>query len=147
MFKYQQFLYVCFSLLQFQPFIATSQNIEVLISGIRSNKGQIVIGIFKNNESFQDEKPFISKKIEKKNISNGEMTVTFSIDPGVYGLSLLDDENNNCKMNYNLFGLPEEGFGFSNYYSTGFTKPEFDKFKFKVNNNQKQKINIKVRYL
>jgi len=27
---------------------------------------------------------------------------------------LLDDENDNKKMDYNWFGLPQEGYGFSN---------------------------------
>jgi len=147
MLKYSLFFYANLFLLQFHSFVATSQNIEVLINGIKSNNGQIVIGVFKNNESFQDEIPFLSKKFAKKNISNGEMTVTFNLAAGVYGLTLLDDEDNDSEMNYSFFGLPEEGFGFSNYYFTGFIKPKFDEFKFEVKNNQKQKIIIKVRYI
>ncbi|MBI4646005.1 MAG: DUF2141 domain-containing protein [Bacteroidia bacterium] len=124
-----------------------AQNIEVVIKGIISTQGQISIGIFKDNESFQDEKPFISKKFKKSNISNGEMRVTFNLEPGIYGFSLLDDENNDSKMNYSFFGIPEEGFGFSNYYHTELTKPKFDLFKFVVSKNQKRKIYIKIRYI
>lgn len=138
---------VILSLLLLHSISAISQNIEVLITGIRSEKGQIVVGIFKNNETFQAEKPFVSKKFEKKNISKGEMTVSFNLETGIYGLSLLDDEDKNNLMNYNFLGMPEEGFGFSNYYFSGFIKPDFDSFKFEVKNNKKQKIIIKIRYL
>jgi uncharacterized protein (DUF2141 family) len=127
--------------------VTKSQNIEVSISGIKSTNGQVLISVFKNNESFQAEKPFISKKFEKKNIVNGEMTVAFNLERGIYGLALLDDEDNNNKMDYNFFGMPEEGFGFSNYYFKGFIKPIFDTFKFEVKNNQKQKILIRTRYM
>ena len=48
MLKYNLFFYANLFLLQFQSFVATSQNIEVLIKGIRSNNGQIVIGVFEN---------------------------------------------------------------------------------------------------
>lgn len=147
MYNYRSFIFVSLLILLFNSLTATSQNIEVLITGIRSDKGQIVIGIFKNNETFQAEKPFLSKKFEKKTISKGEMTITFNLDAGIYGLTLLDDEDHDNLMKYNFFGMPEEGFGFSNYYFTGFVKPSFDTFKFEVKNNQKKKITIKVRYL
>jgi len=147
MLKCKTFLCAFFFLFQFLAVIATAQNIEVFITGIKSNAGQIAIGVFKNNESFKSEKPYVSKKFEKKNISNGEMTIAFNLETGIYGLTLLDDEDNDNKMNYNFFGIPEEGFGFSNYYFTGFVKPHFDTFKFEVKNNQKKKITIRIRYM
>jgi len=54
--------------------IVKSQNIEVIITGIRSTQGQISIGIFKDDKSFQDEKPFMSKKIKKNEILKREIT-------------------------------------------------------------------------
>ncbi len=139
---------ICFLLLLFISFITVkAQNIEVVITGIRSAQGQISIGIFKDDKSFQEEKPFLLKKFQKKNISKGEMTVTLSLNSGLYGFSLLDDENSDGKMNYNLFGIPKEGFGFSNYYHTGLKRPKFDAFSFVVNENQKQKIYIKIKYI
>jgi uncharacterized protein (DUF2141 family) len=44
----------------------------------------------------------------------------------------LDDENSTGKMEYNMFGIPREGFGFSNYYHKGLLKPHFDAFSFSV---------------
>jgi len=52
-----------------------AQNIEIAIQGIRSPKGQFVIGIYKNDESFRKDDPLIKKKFEKTNIQNGEMIV------------------------------------------------------------------------
>ncbi len=75
------------------------------------------------------------------------MMVKFSLDPGIYGLSLLDDENSNGKMEYNFFGIPKEGFGFSDYYHTGITKPKFDAFKFSIDKDQTKRITIRIRYM
>jgi uncharacterized protein (DUF2141 family) len=127
--------------------ILYSQNVEVTITGIRSEKGQIDIGVFKDNETFQKEDAFLDKQFIKKVISDGKMTVKFNLEPGIYGLSLLDDENSNGKMEYNFLGIPKEGFGFSDYYHTGITKPKFDAFKFSIDKDQTKRINIRIRYM
>jgi len=127
--------------------ILDAQNVEITITGIRSDMGQIAIGVFKDNETFQKEDAFLDKQFVKKDISEGKMMVKFSLDPGIYGLSLLDDENSNGKMEYNFFGIPKEGFGFSDYYHTGITKPKFDAFKFSIDKDQTKRITIRIRYM
>ena len=127
--------------------ILDAQNVEITITGIRSDMGQIAIGVFKDNETFQKEDAFLDKQFVKKDISEGRMMVKFSLDPGIYGLSLLDDENSNGKMEYNFFGIPKEGFGFSDYYHTGITKPKFDAFKFSIDKDQTKRITIRIRYM
>ena len=124
-----------------------AQDVEVIITGIRAEKGQIVIGVFKDNESFRKEESFLEKRFVKNGISNGEMRVKFSLEPGIYGLSLLDDENSDGKMEYNFARLPKEGFGFSDYYHTGLTRPKFDSFKFSIDQSRKRTITVRIRYL
>jgi uncharacterized protein (DUF2141 family) len=124
-----------------------SQTVEVFITGIRSEKGQFVIGVFKDDESFQKEESFMEKRFVKSGISNSEMRVQFSLETGIYGLSLLDDENSNGKMEYNVVGIPKEGFGFSDYYHKGIKKPRFDSYKFSINKDQTKRITIRIRYM
>jgi uncharacterized protein (DUF2141 family) len=124
-----------------------AQDIEVLITGIRSTQGQVLISVFKDQKSFDDEKPFTIKYFKKSNISKGEMTVNFAMEPGTYGFALVDDENYDSDMDYNFIGYPKEGFGFSNYYHSGLSNPSFDSFKFALKKTQKQKIIIKIRYM
>ncbi len=127
--------------------IGNSQTVEVIITGIRSEKGQIVIGVFKDDASFQKEESFMEKRFVKSGISNREMRVQFSLEPGIYGLSLLDDENSNGKMEFNFLGIPKEGFGFSDYYHKGIKKPKFDSYKFSINKDQTKRITIRIRYM
>ncbi len=125
----------------------SSQNIEVTVTGIRSGRGQIAIGVFTDQESYMKNEAFLEIQFPKKEIKDGAMTVSFTLEPGTYGLCLLDDEDNNRLMHYNFLGMPKEGFGFSDYYHTGLTKPSFGTFKFDLVNGQKKIIEIRVRYI
>jgi uncharacterized protein (DUF2141 family) len=133
--------------LVFPAVTLNAQDVEVVITGLRNTKGQIVIGVFKDNETFKIEKSFLEKRFIKKDIKNREMRVHFTIEPGIYGLSLLDDENSNGLMEYNFLGIPKEGFGFSDYYHSGFTKPKFDSFKFTLAKDQTKRITVRIRYM
>jgi uncharacterized protein (DUF2141 family) len=128
-------------------FSVKAQNVEVVIEGIRSSKGQIIIGIYEDEQRFREDKPYIRKKYKKTDISEGKMTIYLNLDPGTYGFALLDDENNDEVMNYNLIGIPKEGFGFSNYYHTSLTSPKFDLFSFVLSENENKKILCKIRYV
>ena len=123
-----------------------AEEVEVTITGLRNAKGNIVIGVFKDEATFKKENAFLSKSFRKEEIIEGMMKVTLSLEPGVWGLSLLDDENSSGLMEYNFLGIPKEGFGFSDYYHSGLTKPKFEAFKFTLEKDKK-KITIKVRYM
>ncbi len=121
--------------------------VEVTITGLRNSKGAIVIGIFKDDPTFQKEEAYASRNFQKKDISNGTMKVTLTLEPGVWGLSVLDDENLSGLMEYNFIGMPKEGFGFSDYYLAGLSKPKFNDFKFSVEEGKNKKIVVKIRYI
>ncbi|MFQ6599784.1 DUF2141 domain-containing protein [Flavobacterium sp. C3NV] len=122
------------------------QNITIKISGIRSEKGQIILNVFKNSKDYENEK--VSKKLifDKKAISNDLLIINCDLDPGTYGITLIDDENKNGELNKNLIGIPKEGFGFSNFYMEKMKKPVFDDFKITIK-NPNNKITIKVKYM
>lgn len=121
--------------------------VELVIKNIRTNKGKIRIDIFKDNASFDKEIPFKTVIFLKQTLSNGVLKVKTKLEPGVYGAALVDDENGNDKMDFNFVGIPKEGFGFSNYYHTGFTKPKIQAFQFEVKESISPKIEMVIRYL
>ena len=145
---FSSFTYLLITLfILFQCLITKAQNIELTIKGIRSAKGTLQIGVFKDNESFKKEKSYKDLTFTKANLSNGTLTFKFDFEPGVFGFALLDDENNNDKMDYNFFGIPLEGFGFSNYYHRGLIRPDLEAFDFSLIKNTTQKIVIEIRYM
>jgi uncharacterized protein (DUF2141 family) len=111
-----------------------SKNVTVEFSNIRNANGHLQISLFKTEEEFKNEKPFFKMKIAKSTVVNSKMTVQLNLPMGKYGLAVLDDENNNEKMEYNMFGIPKEGFGFSNYYHAGFTRPVLSQFMVSIDN-------------
>lgn len=126
--------------------LSFGQNIDFTISGIRSKNGTIRLAFYTSAKNFEDEKPFMVKTVQKTNLKNGTLTVSYSgITPGLYGVALLDDENSNREMDYGLV-LPKEGFGFSDYYHSGMSRPTFDQFDFHLKNETKN-IKIKIRYM
>ncbi len=130
----------------FMVFSVKSQTLIIDITNIRNANGKIIIGIFKNDKSFQKEITYIDKTIDKSMLYNGSLTVKIEIKSGVYGVSILDDENNDGNMEYNFIGIPKEGFGFSNYYHSGIIKPKFENFSFVIGKNNK-KVKVKMKYM
>jgi len=122
-----------------------TQKITVHITNLENNKGNIQLGIFTNQKDFKADKPIKLLKYSKNKMADGNLTVEVSLQPGTYGIALLDDENKNGKMDFGWV-LPDEGFGFSNYYHTGMSRPTFDQFKFKLRNTGKT-VKVKVRYM
>ena len=121
--------------------------IPIVVKNIKNSKGRLSIGVFKDASSFEEEKPYKIILVSKKDLMNGTLKTSIEIESGVYGLSILDDENSDYKMEYNMIGMPKEGFGFSNYYHTGFTKPNFKQFLVVINPSQKAAITFNLRYI
>lgn len=138
------FLFIMFVVAGFA--IVYSQTITVKISGIKNSKGNIRLAFFASEEEYKKEDPRITKYISKDRLKNGCITAVYTdIRPGTYGIALLDDENKNGKMDYSFF-LPKEGFGFSDYYFKGLTKPSYKNFSFDFGKCDKI-IYIKIRYM
>jgi len=119
--------------------------INIKITNIRSTKGRIELQVYKDKESFAKEVPYKVYFIPKESLK--EKTLTYKIKDipnGTYGFAILDDENQNRKMDYS-FMIPQEGFGFSNYYHTAWSKPKFESFKFVLSGDTS--VDIKVRYV
>lgn len=114
---------------------AQNQVVNLTISNIKSTQGQILLAVFADQKGFKDEVPIHRFRFPKTAISNGTMKVSVNLAPGTYGIALVDDDNKNGKLDKNMIGIPKEGIGFSNFYLSGMSKPDFDDFKFEVKNS------------
>ena len=126
--------------------VLRSQTLKISITGLRNNSGSVILGFYNNDKAFAAETPLFTKVESKASTVNHVLTLNYTgIKPGTYGVVMLDDENNNNKMDYGWI-LPEEGYGFSNYTHFGLTKPKVSKFSFTITNENKA-VEIKVQYL
>lgn len=105
------------------------QSIEtftVHIKNVKNERGQLIIAIFDNDTDFL-EKPYMTVRTSAV---SPELEVNFeNLKFGEYALSVIHDENVNDKLDTNLFGVPKEGFGFSNDVMGTFGPPSFEKSK------------------
>ncbi|MEN2399267.1 DUF2141 domain-containing protein [Flavobacterium sp. MC2016-06] len=125
---------------------AIAQIRSVTVTDIRSEKGQLIINVFKDSKSYEKEVAFKKFQFDKKAVINGKMTINFALEPGVYGITLIDDENRDNELNKNIIGIPKEGFGFSNFFMSKMKKPDFEDFKVDLRNKE-NKISIQVKYM
>jgi uncharacterized protein (DUF2141 family) len=122
-----------------------SQTLTVEISGIRSEKGVIQLSVYSDKETFANEIPFRGYSFEKTEMKNGILLIKIAdLPPGNYGIALIDDTNQNGKIDFRFF-IPCEGFGFSNYPFKGTRKPDFESFAFHFSEEEKL-VKIGVQY-
>ncbi|MFN0189551.1 MAG: DUF2141 domain-containing protein [Bacteroidia bacterium] len=115
-------------------------NLIVVVKNINEAKGSISVALFNN------EKDFTKKMLTgKKTVSKlGEVNVVFeNVVPGVYAISVMHDANENGEIDSNAFGIPKEGFGFSNDAMGMFGPPSFEKAKFSFPGKEQVVINLK----
>lgn len=113
---------------------------------IKSASGCLQYGIYTNEEEFRNEKPIKLHKVAKTALKDGKLIAALQLPAGIYGISILDDENFNGLMDYNFVGMPREGFAFSNYYHSGLSRPKFQQFKFEVR-SETLHLDCKFRYI
>lgn len=108
------------------PFDATYA--VTLTINLRSSDGVVFVSLKDENEK--------EVKSIKLTISDKQATTTFrDLKPGKYGVSYFHDENNNGKMDKGMFGIPKEGFGYSNDARGNMGPPKFEKTLFEVKEN------------
>lgn len=123
----------------------TFGNITIKISGIKSDKGQVVVELFqKVKEKFPSPKGVIM--LEKNKISHGMSEVMFKSVPfGTYAVTIYHDVNLNGKLDKNTLGIPKEGYGFSNNPRLFIGPPSFEAASF-VLKNKELSMSISMKY-
>lgn len=117
-------------MLTFMTTFSQASDIEFEIYGVNSNEGKLYIQLFKGEDDYQKGNAISASIINAK---KGSIKVAFyNIDQGEYALRFFHDENNNGKLETNLFGAPVEGYGFSNDAKPNFGPVAYSEAKFAV---------------
>ena len=130
-------LSICFGLMMISNYAISQHTLEIEISEIKNNEGNIMLQLFDENEKVlaQEMGPIKDKKyvISIKNLK-----------PGKYAVRYFHDENNNGQMETNTYGIPTEGFGFSNNATGTYGPPPFKEWLFEL--KEDKKILLKPSY-
>ncbi len=104
-----------------------AQTLTVEISGIKNDQGKILLQLFDSNENYQSNKAYSANMIKAK---QGIVSISFNnLSAGEYAIRYFHDENDNGQLETNLFGMPVEGYGFSNNAKADFGPAAFDDMK------------------
>ncbi len=104
-----------------------AQTLTVEITGIKNDQGKILLQLFNSKENYQNNTAYSANMTKAK---QGIVTVTFdNLEAGEYAIRYFHDENDNGKLEQNLFGMPVEGYGFSNNAKANFGPAAFEDMK------------------
>src|SRR5690348_7704035 len=104
---------------------AQAAELRLLVKGVRSDVGELLIGLYANPEGFAgaiahattnglapDGGRLIGMAI-RANV--GSLTAVFTeLPPGRYAVIVVHDENDDGRLDANALGVPTEGYAFSN---------------------------------
>ena len=123
------------------------QDVSVLVTGLRSNRGQVMACLTADAARFPDcGKDPAAAKLAVPVRAGGSLMLDFgAVPPGHYAVSIFHDENGNGKLDKMLM-LPSEGFGFSRDAPVRMGPPKFDAAAFDVT-TQDVRQTIRMRYM
>jgi uncharacterized protein (DUF2141 family) len=120
---------------------AQSGKLIVKVKGLENAKGYLFISLYDINgkKGFpKEESALIKRKIDIKDLDS---IAYDDLQYGEYAIILYHDENDNERLDSNIFGIPKEGIGVSNDAKSRFGPPKFEDAKFLLN---KETLEIEI---
>lgn len=116
--------------------------IVLQITGLENNQGQLRVALFNTSAGFpeNDEQAYRRLEVQPEN-RKGEIIFT-ELPFGEYALAIFHDENNDKILNKNLFGTPQEKYGFSSEWPIRAT---YDEVKFSLK-DKKLSLEIELKW-
>jgi uncharacterized protein (DUF2141 family) len=108
-----------FACLTISPYIAYADTLLVTVNGVKAGEGNLRLAVF--DEAHRDEFPDGEYLHGIAVPATGEkMTVEISnVESGEYAIAVIQDLNENEKLDKNFLGIPKEPYGFSGKWKSG----------------------------
>lgn len=117
----------------------------VTVEGFRNEDGLCRLLVFKNKKGFPDSIDF-AEHAESAVIRERTAEFSFALQPGVYAIAVLHDENEDHAMDKTWYGKPLEGFGASNDPKVNFSPPRFEQAMIRIGEDDTY-LRIALRYV
>jgi uncharacterized protein (DUF2141 family) len=134
------------AILMSQSVAASASQLTVTIAGLKNTKGNLCLSLFSQAEGFPNR---ADRAAALQCVAAGDLAdgVTFEgLSPGNYAIAVFHDANTDGKLNTGIFGIPKEGFGFSQNPSIQMRAPRFNEATFALSSTP-AKIQIQLKYL
>jgi uncharacterized protein (DUF2141 family) len=125
---------------------ASPQNpLDIEVIGLRNDSGQVGCSLFNDAQAFPRDDSKVLHHLWAP-IHAGKAVCEFTdLAAGQYAAVVFHDENGDHQFNQNAFGMPMEGYGFSNDAAALFAPPDFKSAAFTYNGKNLY-IVINIRY-
>jgi uncharacterized protein (DUF2141 family) len=124
---------------------AGANQLDIQVVGLRSNSGEVGCSIFSDHKAYPSDDSKVLKHVWAPIHDNKADCIFKDLAPGQYAAVVFHDENGNHKFDENAFGMPKEGYGFSNDAPATFSAPKFDAAAFNYP-GKSQTVVIHIRY-
>jgi uncharacterized protein (DUF2141 family) len=128
--------------------VPTENVIHVEISGLRSDKGQLLCALYSSAqaEAFSKKADKAVARLTAKVAERQPVCEFAGVTPGTFAVSVVHDENSNGKLDTNFIGMPREGVGASNDAKGHMGPPKFSAAAFQYPGGRLD-LKIHVKYL
>jgi len=133
---FKNVLFFCVSLFVIESYFADKINTTIEINGVIVNGGSLYVAVYSNENDYKAETPSIKFVLDPV---NSTITLNAELLNGEYVVSVFQDSNNDGKLNTNIFGIPTEPVGKTNYNLKG-SPGGFKKLKTSINNSSTKLI-------
>lgn len=120
-------------------------SVTVHVANFRNLKGSLGCRLHRSSIGFPEQtEGAVEMRVP---LSRADAECVFpNVSPGVYAVSVMHDENDNGRLDKNLFGVPTEGYGVSNNHTRALRPPEWDEAKFEVVSSARLVLEVRLRY-
>lgn len=109
---------------------AWGASVDLTITNIKSDSGEIVIGVFASEEGWKSDNQIADARVDAE---TGEVTLTIDDLPeGEIAFKLYHDVDGDGDLKRGSFGRPVEPYGFSNDAPVRFGPPSWTAAKFQI---------------
>ncbi len=102
-------------------------DLTVNISEVNQGKGHVLVGLYSGEQAYIQGKTSFGSRVKATN--EQEQVVFKDVPDGEYAIKIYQDENSNQKLDFNIMGIPKEGYGYSNNVVM-FGTPDYQEAKF-----------------
>jgi uncharacterized protein (DUF2141 family) len=114
--KILRFVFVCLAII---PCVAYADTLLVTVNGVKAGEGNLRIAVFDeaHRDEFPDGEYLLGVAVPA---TDKKMTVDISnVESGDYAIAIIQDLNENEKLDKNFLGIPKEPYGFSGKWKSG----------------------------
>ena len=105
--------------------LSGQHRLEVVVSGVESSEGKVLVAVYKEADSFPKFERVFRNGAAPAETGNTKVVIE-DLPPGEYALAVFHDENGNDALDKNMLGFPKEAYGFSMARTRAFGPPSFE---------------------